>query len=266
LRLRTREKEVRDSTESKNRVSAVVLNEFWHAEGILSKAEGKNRVTAAMLNELWYAERVLIKAEGKNRVTAAMLNELWYAERVLIKAQGREVWRAHPGEWTCIHFNPERVVIAENLMPQSLAQIYLHIIFSTKERRPLLQKTPILEEAFRLLGGICKNHDCPVLRVGGVADHAHILCRSGRTISVSDLIKELKRESSQQLKTKSPELHDFHWQNGYGAFSVSPGHVEALLEYIANQQEHHKRETFQEEFLRLLTIYGLKWDERYLWD
>jgi putative transposase len=119
-------------------------------------------------------------------------------------------------------------------MPQSLAQIYLHIVFSTKDRRPMLQDPTIRDEAHNYLGGACNKLDCPVLRVGGVSDHVHILCRLGRTITVADLIKELKRESSRWLKTKSPDLKDFFWQNGYGAFSVSPSHVETLREYIAN--------------------------------
>jgi len=151
-------------------------------------------------------------------------------------------------------------------MSQSLAQIYVHIIFSTKERRPFLQNPSILEESFQILGGICNNQGCPVLRVGGVADHIHILCRLGRMISISDLIRELKRESSPALKTKSPDLHDFYWQNGYNAFSISPGHIDGLLRYIANQSEHHKKESFQDEFRRLLRKYGLQCDERYVWD
>jgi putative transposase len=151
-------------------------------------------------------------------------------------------------------------------MPQSLAQIYVHIVFSTKERRPFLQDGSIRDETHKYLGGTCNNLDCPVLRVGGVADHVHILCRFGRTISVADLVKELKRESSKWLKTKTPKLVDFHWQNGYGAFSVSPAHVEPLRAYIANQEEHHRVKSFEEEFRLLLTKYGLEWDERYVWD
>ena len=113
-------------------------------------------------------------------------------------------------------------------MPQSLAQIYLHEVFSTKDRRPFLQDAGIRDETHKYLGGTCNNLSCPVLRVGGVADHVHILCRLGRTISVADLVKELKRESSKWLKTKAADLADFFWQNGYGAFSVSPGHVDIL--------------------------------------
>lgn len=92
----------------------------------------------------------------------------------------------------------------------------------------------IREAAHAYLGGIDNNLDCPVRRVGGSEDHVHILCRFGRTITVADLVKELKRESSKWLKAKSPELSDFFWQNGYGAFSVSPTHVEMLRKYIAN--------------------------------
>jgi putative transposase len=106
---------------------------------------------------------------------------------------------------------------------------------------------------------------CPVLRVGGVADHVHILCRLGRSITVAELIKELKRESSAWVKTKAASLSDFYWQNGYGAFSVSPAHVEALREYIANQEAHHHTESFQDEMRRVLTKYGREWDERYVW-
>ncbi len=151
-------------------------------------------------------------------------------------------------------------------MPQSLAQIYLHVVFSTKGRRPFLQDQNILDETHKYLGGTCNNLDCPVLRVGGVADHVHILCRLGRTITVADLVKELKRDSSQWLKTKSPALAEFYWQNGYGAFSVSPSHVELVREYIANQEAHHRTVTFQDEFRQLLTKYGVEWDERYVWD
>jgi REP element-mobilizing transposase RayT len=151
-------------------------------------------------------------------------------------------------------------------MSQSLAQIYLHIVFSTKDRRPFLQNAAIRDEIHRYLGGTCNNLLCPVLRVGGVADRVHILCRLGREISTAYLVKELKRESSKWIKTRARDLVDFYWQNGYGAFSVSPGHVERVREYIIRQEEHHQATTFQDEFRRLLTKYGLDWDERYVWD
>ena len=151
-------------------------------------------------------------------------------------------------------------------MPQSLGQIYVHIIFSSKARRPFLQDAAIRDELHRYLGGACNKLDCPALRVGGVADHVHILCRLGRTVSVGELVRELKRESSQWVKTKSPSLADFYWQNGYAAFSVSPSDVEPIREYIARQDEYHRSETFQDEYRRLLRQHGLEWDERYVWD
>lgn len=151
-------------------------------------------------------------------------------------------------------------------MPQSLAQIYVHLVFSTKDRRPLLADQNIRDEMHKFIGGASNQLDCPVLRVGGVADHVHILCRLAKTLAVSELVKELKRTSSLWVKTKSIAHGDFHWQNGFGAFSVSPGHVEPLRTYISSQDDHHRTESFQDEFRRLLKKYGVEWDERYVWD
>jgi len=116
------------------------------------------------------------------------------------------------------------------------------------------------------VGGICNNQGCPVLVVGGMADHVHILGRLGRSISVADLIMEIKRESSKWLKLNRSSMQQFHWQTGYGAFSVSPSHVDQVRSYITNQEKHHAKATFQDEFRRLLAKYGLECDERYVWD
>jgi len=151
-------------------------------------------------------------------------------------------------------------------MPQSLAQIYLHIVFSTKNRTPVLADAIIREEVHKYLGGASNKLECPVLRVGGVADHVHVLCRLGRTITVADLVKELKRESSQWIKSKFPELADFYWQLGYGAFSVSESKVPDVRAYVENQEQHHASMSFQDEFRELLKKHGLEWDERYVWD
>ncbi len=151
-------------------------------------------------------------------------------------------------------------------MPQSLAQVYLHLVFSTKDRRPFLQRRPLREELHRYLGGTCRALDSPSLIVGGVADHVHLLCRLSRTHSLAELLHGLKRESSKWLKEREPELADFHWQAGYGAFSISPAHVEPVRAYIANQEEHHRTVSFQDELRRLLKKYGVEYDERYLWD
>jgi putative transposase len=114
--------------------------------------------------------------------------------------------------------------------------------------------------------GICDNLGSPSLRTGGVNDHVHILCRFGKTIDLASLIRDLIRDSSKWIKEENPKLEDFYWQQGYGAFSVSPSHVELLKKYIANQEEHHKTESFRDEFRRLCKKYGVPIDERYVWD
>ncbi len=136
-------------------------------------------------------------------------------------------------------------------MPQSLAQIYLHLIFSTKDREALLVDKAFRERVHAYLAGTCQKYQSPALIVGGVADHVHILNRLGRTIDVATLIRELKRESSKWVKENEPKLRGFQWQAEYGAFSASPSHVEALVEYIKNQEDHHRTVTFQEEFRRI---------------
>ena len=151
-------------------------------------------------------------------------------------------------------------------MAQSLSQIYLHIIFSTKQRALSLRDPDILNRTHAYLAGACKNLGCPALMVGGVEDHVHLLCRFSKTISVADLIRELKRDSSKWLKEQAPGLRTFGWQNGYGTFSISPTHVAALIKYIQNQAEHHRKETFQEELRRIFRLNGVEFDEQYVWD
>ncbi len=151
-------------------------------------------------------------------------------------------------------------------MSQSLVQIYVHIVFSTKHRKPCLKDNEFRDRTHRYLAGICKNLKSPALIVGGVEDHVHILCRLGKTIDIADLIHDLKRDSSKWVKAEQPRLAEFHWQQGYGAFSISPSHVDALKDYIADQEEHHRHESFQDEFRRLCKKYGLEIDERYVWD
>jgi putative transposase len=151
-------------------------------------------------------------------------------------------------------------------MTQSLAQIYLHIVFSTKDSEFFLFDRDLRERLFKYLAGACKKQDCPAIMIGGDADHVHIACCLGRGIDVSTLIRELKRESSKWIKQQDPMLSPFQWQRGYGAFSVSPSHLDRLIVYIRNQEEHHRQETYQEEFCRLCEIYGLKLDDRYAWD
>ena len=151
-------------------------------------------------------------------------------------------------------------------MSQSLVQIYVHIIFSTKNRIPFLTDIAFRERVHAYLAGICNKQDCPAIIVGGVADHVHLLCRLGKQTDISTLIREIKRDSSSWVKEQPLSLSAFYWQSGYGAFSISPSHVDGLTAYIRDQEQHHKKETFQDEFRRICAKYGVPLDERYAWD
>ena len=151
-------------------------------------------------------------------------------------------------------------------MPQSLANILVHTVFSTKGRRPFLREKPLREELHRYLGGILTNLECQPVIVGGVEDHVHLLCALSRTCNAAEMVKEVKRGSSLWLKTKSPALSDFGWQNGYGIFSIGFSQIESVRDYIAGQEEHHRKVSFQDEFRKLLRRYEIEFDERYVWD
>ena len=150
-------------------------------------------------------------------------------------------------------------------MPQSLASILVHIVFSTKHREPILADE-IRDELHAYIGGILTNLKGKLLRAGSVADHIHLLVASPRTCSISELVQDLKTSTSKWLKHKDLRYTNFHWQGGYGAFSISPSHRAALEKYIDNQAEHHRKHSFEDEFRRLLKKYGIDYDERYVWD
>ena len=150
-------------------------------------------------------------------------------------------------------------------MPQSLAKIYIHAIFSTKNREAILADD-WRDELFRVLGGTANNFDCQSLIVGGVADHVHMLFQLGRTISVADAIGRIKSTTSLWVNQTRGLPTPFHWQGGYAAFSVSQSMVEAVREYIQAQPEHHKKQLFQDELREWLRRYEIEWDERYVWD
>jgi len=151
-------------------------------------------------------------------------------------------------------------------MPQSLAKILVHTVFSTKDRRPFLRDKPLRQELHHYIGGILNNLGCQPIIVGGVEDHLHILSTLSRTGSVAEMVKELKRGSSLWLKTKSSSLKDFAWQNGYGIFSIGFSQKPAVCEYITGQEEHHRKVSFQDEFRVLLQRYEIEFDEKYVWD
>jgi putative transposase len=150
-------------------------------------------------------------------------------------------------------------------MSQSLADVVLHVVFSTKERFPWI-RLDIEEELYRYVSGTCRNLDCPVIMINGMPDHLHILLHLGRTITISKLISEIKSNSSRWIKTKNGQYNSFTWQKGYGAFSVSRPGIDGARKYIASQKEHHKTVTFKEELLTMLKRAEIKYDENYLWD
>ena len=148
-------------------------------------------------------------------------------------------------------------------MPQSLSAVYVHGVFSTKHRAPFLADAALRSNCQAYIAGISRNLGCVPIIVGGVADQVHILASQARTVSQSDWMKEVKQASSAWMKQREP---GFSWQAGYGMFSVGQEQIDIVRNYIANQEEHHRTRTFQEEFLELLATHNLEWDERYLWN
>ena len=150
-------------------------------------------------------------------------------------------------------------------MPQSLSSIPIHLIFSTKNRESFITEA-IEKELHPYMAKIFRELKSPSLTIGGTDDHVHILFSLGRTIEVAELVQELKTESSKWIKTKGQEFENFHWQRGYGAFSIGQSQVGTLKRYIARQRIHHQRVTFQDEYRKFLDSYGIAYDERYVWD
>jgi REP element-mobilizing transposase RayT len=116
------------------------------------------------------------------------------------------------------------------------------------------------------LAKVLRSHDCETLIVGGTSDHMHALFDLSRKYSIATIVKEIKRTSSAWVKDVAPSCTRFHWQNGYGAFSISESHLDRVYLYIEHQEQHHKRFTFQDEFRRILKKYRIEYDERYVWD
>jgi len=149
-------------------------------------------------------------------------------------------------------------------MPQSLALVVVHIVFSTKDRRAFLEH-PIRHDLHAYLATRARIAGCECYCAGGVSDHVHLAVRLSRTVTIAKLLEDLKTSSSKWLKTQSPSLKAFAWQGGYGAFSVGPSDLPALRRYIETQEDHHKKYSFQNELRALLTKYGVEHDERYMW-
>lgn len=150
-------------------------------------------------------------------------------------------------------------------MPQSLSKVYVHITFSTKNRQKLIDDE-ISPRLYEYLGGICKGLGCHPVQVGGHKDHVHILCILSKKIAQIKLLEEVKKQSSKWIKTVSSKYQNFYWQDGYGIFSVNPSEIDVVIKYIQNQEEHHKKRTFQDELRAFLKKYNVDYDEKYVWD
>ena len=152
-------------------------------------------------------------------------------------------------------------------MPQSLARVIVHIVYSTKHHQPWLHDPAFRSDLYAYNATVLKEDvDSPAILIGGVEDHIHILCLLSRKFAIMDVIKRSKTETSKWIKKQGAMHNDFQWQAGYGIFSVSQSNVKQVKRYIANQAEHHKRISFQDEFRELCRRHGLDIDERYVWD
>ena len=147
-------------------------------------------------------------------------------------------------------------------MASTLTRILVHATFSTKNRDPLIPPS-IEPDLFAFIGGICRNLDSPMLVIGGTADHVHLLLSLGKSITLSDLMMNIKRDSSKWMKPHG--VASFGWQDGYFAFSIGESGVEALTRYIRSQKAHHEHVGFKEEMRTFFRKYGIEWDEKYVW-
>ena len=151
-------------------------------------------------------------------------------------------------------------------MPQSLAQVWLHTVFSTKNRKPFLENLAFREQMFRMLGHHVKETGCIVLTIGGHVDHVHLLTSLSRTLKICKFVEVIKSETSKWAKDAEGGDREFTWQTGYGVFSVSTSNLEDVKRYIKNQEQHHSKRSYQDEFRLLCEKHGIEIDERYVWD
>ena len=157
-----------------------------------------------------------------------------------------------------------RIIIKH--MPQSLSKIYVHLVFSTKGRTETIPKTH-LAEVHAYVAEIFNNHGCPAIQVGGTANHIHILFLLGKQANLSEIVRTVKSSTTRWINEKNGNpFNRFFWQEGYGAFSVSNSHVDAVIAYIKGQEEHHRKVSFQDEFRKICQLYKAELDERYAWD
>ena len=150
-------------------------------------------------------------------------------------------------------------------MADTFSQIYIHLVFSVKGRQNIIHKT-WREELFKYVSGIIKGRDQKVFAIGGMPDHIHILISLRPNYLVSELVNSVKTNSSKWINSKGFIKGKFNWQEGYGAFSYGQSQLDHVIQYINNQELHHQRKSFKEEYIELLEKFNIKFDEKYLFD
>lgn len=148
-------------------------------------------------------------------------------------------------------------------MPQSLCKIYLHVIFHIKTTSPQMCEEH-LARIHSYIGQLINTTGCKTIRVGGTADHVHIVCLLSSSVNVAHLMEEVKRNSSRWMKTLDARYGHFEWQSGYAAFSVSHSVIENTIQYVERQKEHHQHTTFKDEYIQFLKLYHVEYDDRYV--
>jgi putative transposase len=161
--------------------------------------------------------------------------------------------------------NPQALRARDKRMSQSLSSVLIHLVFSTKNREPFI--TPAIEtELHPYMAKVFRERKSPSLAIDGTNDHIHILFSLARVTTIADIVEEVKTSTSKWIKTKGREFRNFHWQRGYGAFSIGQSNVASLKRYITSQKQHHRRLTFQDEYRKFLKAYGIDYDEEYIWE
>ncbi len=149
-------------------------------------------------------------------------------------------------------------------MAQTYASLYVHIVFSTKDRQPTL-RADLRERIWRYLGGIARREEMKAIEIGGTADHVHVLLSTAPTVAPAEAAKVLKANSSKWINESLGMPCRFEWQEGYGAFSVGCSQIDKTVAYIRSQEQHHRKKSFQEEYLGFLKKHKIEYDPRYIW-
>lgn len=162
-----------------------------------------------------------------------------------------------------------RLVVAKVIcyypMPQSLTKNYVHLVWSTKNRKRLIFP-PVEGELYKYIGGICVGLECHPVAIGGHQNHVHVLCNQSKSVPAMTIVQKIKANSSRWMKEQDPSLANFSWQAGYAAFSVDYRNMDGLIRYIRNQHAHHTKKNFKNEYVQLLQDFEMEYDEKYVWD